>query len=273
MKRRTRLAISIVSGVAAAAIALLYASSVRAEAAEAEEEALALYGGDLISVCVATRDIDPGETIDEENVVVEEWLAGMVPADAVTSLDDALGQTATSHIPENSVLSSTYFVRDEDAIEVPAGEAAVSVACDAEHAVGGALEQGDRVDVYVSKDGVSDLLVEAQVIDTNTLADGGGDLAWVTLAVGSSEVDELLAAATTGTITIVIPSSEAGADDSDEAEAAEEDSAEAESNESYGDEAAAESDEGAVITEDASTETSDGAYEGDTSSTDEGGDE
>lgn len=208
MKRRTRFAISIMSGVAAAAIAFLYASSVRTEAAEAEDEALARYGGDLVSVCVATRDIDPGETIDEGNTVVEEWLASLVPADALTELDEALGQTATSHIPENSVLSSVYFERDDDSIDVPAGEVAVSVACDAEHAVGGLLEQGDQVEVYVSKSGVSDLLAEAQVLDTNVLADGGGDLAWVTLAVDAASVEELLAATTTGTITLVVPSAQ-----------------------------------------------------------------
>lgn len=236
MKRRTRFAISIMSGVAAAAIALLYASSVRAEAAEVEEEALARYGGDLVSVCVATRDIDPGETIDEENVSVVEWLSGMVPDDALTGLDDALGLTATSSIPENAVLSDIYFESSESAVEVPDGMAAVSVACDAEHAVGGVLEEDDRVYVYVSKSGVSDVLCEAQVLDTSVLADDGDDLEWVTLAVDTASVEEVLAAATTGTITLVVPASgleldaEADADevdavdaDADEADAADAD--------------------------------------------------
>lgn len=231
MKRRTRFAISIMSGVAAAAIAFLYASSVRTEAAEAEDEALARYGGDLVSVCVATRDIDPGETIDEENVSVVEWLSGMVPDDALTGLDDALGLTATSSIPENAVLSDIYFESSESAVEVPDGMAAVSVACDAEHAVGGVLEEDDRVYVYVSKSGVSDVLCEAQVLDTSVLVDDGDDLEWVTLAVDTASVEEVLAAATTGTITLVVPASgleldaEADADevDADEADAADAD--------------------------------------------------
>lgn len=207
MKRRTRLAISIAAGVVAAAIALLYISSVRAEAAEAEEDALSRYSSELVSVCVATRDIDPGETIDEANVSVEEWLSGLVPEDALTSLDDVIGSTATSRIPENAVLSSVYFERDEGSLDVPDGCVAVSVACDAEHALGGDLEEGDRVDVYVSKSGVSDLLTEAQVLDTNVLSDGGGDLEWVTLAVDESAVEELLAATTTGTISLAVPGS------------------------------------------------------------------
>lgn len=207
MNRKTRLAISILSGLAAAAIVLLYVSSVRAEAAAAQEEALEKYDDDLVSVCVATRDIDPGEVIDDENTHVEEWLSSMLPADAITSLSDAVGQTATSHIPENSVLSSVYFERDDGSIEVPDGMVAVSVACDDEHAVGGALSEGDWVDVYVSKSGVSDLLCSAQVLDSNALADGGGDLEWVMLAVDSSAVEELLAAISSGTITLVVPGS------------------------------------------------------------------
>ena len=196
---------SVATGIAAAAIVFFYASAVRAEAAEAQEEALARYGDDVVSVCVATCDIDPGETIDEGNTQVEQWLASLLPEDALTSLEDAYGQTATSHIPENAVLSSAYFERDDEAVEIPSGTVAVSVACDAEHAVGGALEEGELVSVYVSKDGVSDLLTSAQVLDTNVLSDGGGDLEWVTLAVEADAVEELLAATTRGTITLVVP--------------------------------------------------------------------
>ena len=216
MKRGTRLAISIASGVAVVAIVLLYVSSVRADAEQAQEEALAKYGGELVSVCVATRDIDPGETIDEGNVSVEEWVATLLPSDAVTSLSDAVGQTATSRIPENSVLSSLYFVRDDGSIEVPQGMVAVSIACDEEHAVGGVLDEGDRVDVYVSKSGVSDLLTTAQVLTTSALADGGGDLEWVMLAVDTDAVEELLAAVSSGTITLAVPGSQADTEEGEE---------------------------------------------------------
>lgn len=197
--------LSVASGVAAAVIALVYASSVRADAERAREDALARYGGDLVSVCVATREIDPGETLDERNVAVEEWVAGLVPSGALTSLKDATGKTATSRIPKRAVLSSAYYQRDESSIEVPRGMVAVSVASDAEHAVGGALARGDEVDVYVSKDGVADRLTQAQVIDTSALAENGGDVTWVTLGVDRGKVGELLAARERGSITLVIP--------------------------------------------------------------------
>lgn len=205
MKRRTRIALSVVSGVAAAIAALLYASSVQAEAQKAQQEALARYGGEVVSVCVATRDIEPGDVMDESCVANEEWIASLLPPDAVTSLDDVLGKTATSSIPRRSVLSPQYFKRDEKAVSVPSGKVAVSVASDAEHAVGGALVSNAVVDVYVSRDAVADRLVRARVLDTSAIANGGGDISWVTLAVDPASVRELLSATTKGVVTLVVP--------------------------------------------------------------------
>lgn len=205
VKRRTRIALSVVSGVAAAIAALLYASSVQAEAQKAQQEALARYGGEVVSVCVATRDIEPGDVMDESCVANEEWIASLLPPDAVTSLDDVLGKTATSSIPRRSVLSPQYFKRDEKAVSVPSGKVAVSVASDAEHAVGGALVRNAVVDVYVSRDAVADRLVRARVLDTSAIANGGGDISWVTLAVDPASVRELLSATTKGMVTLVVP--------------------------------------------------------------------
>ena len=215
MKRKTRLVWSIACGVAAAALVLVYVASVRAEAARAQQDALERYGGDLVSVCVATRDIEPGETIDEGNTRVEEWVASLLPNEALTSLADAHGKTATSRIPKRAPLSSAYFERRDGTIEVPRGKVAVSVASDPEHAVGGALERGERVDVYVSKDGVTDRLVSAEVLDTSALADGGGDMNWVTLAVGESSVKELITAAVQGTVSLAVPGGRPSGDGDD----------------------------------------------------------
>ena len=213
VKRKARLAWSMAFGVAAAALVLVYVTSVRAEAARAQRDALERYGGDLVSVCVATRDIEPGETIDEGNVRVEEWAASLLPDEALTSLEKAHGKTATSRIPKRAPLSSVYFERRDGEIEVPRGKAAVSVACDAERAVGGALERGERVDVYVSKDGVTDRLASAEVLDTSALADGGGDVSWVTLAVNDSSVRELLTATAQGTVSLTVPGARSSEDD------------------------------------------------------------
>ena len=92
---------------------------------------------------------------------------------------------------------------------MPRGTVAISVASDAEHAVGGSLARGDEVDVYVADASVADRLTRAEVLDTSVLADGGGDLSWVTLAVDASAVRDVLAATTHGEVTLVLPGASA----------------------------------------------------------------
>ncbi len=212
MKRGTRLAISIVAGIAAALVAFAYVSSVRSEAEAERQEALARYGGELVAVCVATQDIEPGDTLGEGNVAVEEWVSSLLPPDAFTSLADVTGKIATSRIPQRSVLCPPYLESQSDAIEVPDGTVAVCVASDPAHAVGGALERGNEVDVYVAQGGIADRLLGARVLDTSSLASGGGDLSWVTIAVEPERVEELLAAMAQGQITLVAPGDSASGD-------------------------------------------------------------
>lgn len=205
MKREVRIAISVIAGVAAAVVALVYVSSVRSEAQTAQQEALARFGGETAAVCVATRDIEPGEAFDDSNVALEEWASSLLPDDAVTSLADVVGKVATSQVPERAVLSPLYWKTQTDALDVPEGMVAVCVASDPAHAVGGALARGDDVDVYVSKDGIADRLTAARVLDTSSLASGGGDLGWVTLAVLPSCVEELIASAAQAQVNLVMP--------------------------------------------------------------------
>lgn len=219
MKRRTRFVLSVAAGLLAVLAASLYASSIRSEAEQTKAETMARYGGDLVDVCVSTRDIEPGETIDDVNVCVEKWVATLLPSDAATSLRAVEGKKATSHIPKNTVISPLYFKTTDTALDIPRGKAAVSLGIDDEHALGGAVAAGDQVDVYVSKDGVSDCLCRAILVTTNVAmeGEGAGDITWATLAVDTDNVKELLAASTRGTVNLVVPSSGTGAEKEGEA--------------------------------------------------------
>ncbi len=212
MGRTKRLVLSIAIGVLAMAVAVLYGSSVRAEAERDRQEILAQYGGDLVEVCVASRDIAPGEVVDESCVRMEEWVANLLPAGAVRSYEDAIGMQATSSIPARAVICPAYFEREEGSIEVPAGKVAVSVPADDERAVGGAISPGDGVDVYVSDGGIADRLCRASVIDTSEQGEspGSGGIAWVTLAVDPENVSEVLAATATGSVSLVLPGERGG---------------------------------------------------------------
>ena len=121
MKRGVRLAISVASGILAFALASWYGASIRAEAARERQELLAAYGGDVVSVCVATRDVDAGELIDEGDIELTEWVAGLLPADSATSIDEVVGKRATSNIPARAVLCPAYFQERGGTLEVPEG--------------------------------------------------------------------------------------------------------------------------------------------------------
>lgn len=205
VKRSVRLVMSVISGIAAVTIAMAYASSVRQQAEAAQREALARYGGELVTVCVASRDIEPGDALDEGNVAVEEWVASLLPPDACTSLSDVAGKIATSRIPQRAVLTPVYLEANAGALEIPVGKVAVCVACDAQHAVGGSLDRGDTVEVYVSDASVADRLLSARVLDTSVISQGGGELSWVTLAVDPGRVQEVISAMSTGPVTLVAP--------------------------------------------------------------------
>ena len=195
------------------------------DAERVEQEMLAQYGGELTSVCVASREIEPGEKIDEGNVVVTEWVSTLLPQGAITGLSSVLGRTATAQIPTHAPLAEAYFEQREGAVDIPRGMVAVSVASDPEHAVGGMLTRGETVDVYALGDALADKLTSAQVIDSSALASGGGDVQWVTLAVRPSAVRELLAATSSGMVALVVPGTQA--EQSDEGESAGEDEPEA----------------------------------------------
>lgn len=212
MKRKPRIVASVALGLLAVAMTWWYTASVRDEAQAVQREAMASYGGDVVRVCVATRDIEPGDAIDESNVTVEDWVSSLLPSGAYESIKEIVGKTATGRIPKRAVLSPVYFAESEHGLDVPEGMVAVSVASDAEHALGGTLERGDEVDVYVSKDAIANRLASAQVLDTSALAQGGGDITWVTLAVGPESVCELLSAASKAMVTLAASNGVAAAD-------------------------------------------------------------
>lgn len=213
MDRRRRLLISAMAGIIAAVVSYAAISDARREADRVKREAMEQYGGDLIAVCVASREIEPGEKIDEGNTTVTEWASTLLPAGSIEGLSDAVGRTATARIPAHAPLAEAYFEHEEGAVDVPRGMVAVSVASDCEHAVGGAIERGERVDVYTQGDALADKLASAKVIDSNVLSAGGGDVQWVTLAVRPSEVRELLAATSRGMVTLTVPGDDADQED------------------------------------------------------------
>lgn len=205
MKTRAPFLIALLCGIACAAALYAYMSMVQTEAANARSEALARYGGDQIEVCVATRDIAPGEEINSSNTTMREWLVDLLPAQACESLDEINGKQVTSAIVAGEVISKHRFEGESVSIIVPAGLQAVSVELGDAQAVAGMLQAGSIVDVYAA--GTQTDLLVSQVLVT-AIEQGTTGNKRVTLAVAPEYVQQIIATTQQSSLYLVLPSNE-----------------------------------------------------------------
>ena len=204
--------IGVVSGLICALSVFAYIQNVKTESDTARTEALVRYGGEQLEVCIATRDIAPGEKVDSGNVSTKLWVADLLPENAVRSFSDVSGKRATSIILGGEVISTKRFEATETQMEIPEGLSAISLPAKTVQAVGGAITQGMHVDVYATGNSTTTLLAR-DVLVLSTSSEGStsksnSSTAWVTLAVESRFVQELIAASQKSEIYFVLPSSD-----------------------------------------------------------------
>jgi len=156
-----------------------------------------------VDVAVATVEIPAGARLDASMVTFTPLHAlrdvedGMVDSGEIV---DLLGLVATRSVPSGTLLSQDNF-SSSDSVR------AMSIPVDPEHAVGGALRSGDRVDVLQSSNGTARyILVGAEVL---TVSDGsGGALGGagryaVTVALDAQSALRVAAAISEGTLDLV----------------------------------------------------------------------
>ena len=158
---------------------------------------------DTVSVAVASVDIASGTRLDPSMVSFTPVHAsadaeeGMVAAEEVERLS---GLVAIRSIPSGTLLSERDFAATSTL-------RAMSIPIDPEHAVGGALRAGDRVDVLVSSDGTARyVLVGAEVLavsDASGGALGGTGRYAVTVGLDSAAALEVAAALSDGTVDLL----------------------------------------------------------------------
>ena len=208
MRKRATFVFAIVCGMVCAGSVLTYTYQVEANAAAQRTEALARYGGDQIEVCVATRSIAAGETVDASNVNTRQWLVDLLPENPVTNLSDVAGMQATSPIVAGEVLSHARFEGLATAIAVPAGLQAVGVELGSAQAVGGALEAGAIVDVYAA--GASGTACIANQVLVAAVSEGSSGRIAVTLAIAPEHVEELISTTQTASLYLTLPAKQEG---------------------------------------------------------------
>lgn len=205
MSRRMRLLVSLVLAASAVVVCLWYAGRVQAEAQRVRREAVERYGGEVVSLVVAARTIEAGETVASADVEVREWLSSLAPLGAKTGLGDVVGREVTVPVSLGVPLTDLNFRDVAEYAEVPAGHVAVSVPVSDKLGVGPGIATGTHLVAYrVKEDAAEVACADATVLVAPSAAalSGRGTLV---LAVGASDVAEVLSASTDGDLRLVVP--------------------------------------------------------------------
>lgn len=206
MSRRLRLVVAGACALAAAVLCLLYGQGVQAEADAEYSEMLERYGGEVVSIVVATEQLEAGDVISAENAGVEEWVSSLVPDDAYTSLDDVLGLEVTVAVAAGVPLTGLNFRSDGESVEVPEGRVAVSVEADDDLGLSSVVSEGATMVAYeVLGSGVSLLSEDVLVLDLPGDGTTSSYSGTVVLAVLPEDVADVLYAAAEGSLRLVLP--------------------------------------------------------------------
>ena len=214
--RRKHMIISGICALIAVLAVFAYTASIRSEAQVQRAAALQHYGGERVQVVVTRSDIALGATVSADNVSTADWLVDLLPqGEVATSIDQVKGLMAQVAIKRNEPLLLERVGSGVSRIAVPDGLEAVSISSYDVLAVGGAIQAGSFVDIYVetSKGTIAALGSKILVLETSGSTKGienAEKLTWVTLAVTPGSVSDLIAASTKGTIHLALPGASSG---------------------------------------------------------------
>lgn len=208
----------LIAGLLCAVLAVVavfgYTATVSSEAATKRQAAIERYGGEQTQVVVASEDIGAGVELGAANTKTATWLVDLLPqADVAQESSQVEGLVAETDIKEGEPIVMGRIGDGSARISVPKGLEAVSVASDDVLAVGGSVQAGSFVNVYVEteKGRIVSLGKRILVLETSAVVEeeDAKAITWVTLAVTPESVADLLSASCKGTIHLVLPGGQA----------------------------------------------------------------
>ena len=205
MSFKFSIALSLACAVLAALIFLSYGDHIRADAEQVRSEAIARYGGEIVSIVVSNRTLEAGETISAADVTQRDWVADLVPEGAFTNLDEVIGKGVTVPIAKGAPVCDLNFRTNDEQLEVPQGMVAVSVPLTDRTGVPVEVVAGSNVIAYATSDEGTTLVTEDVVVLSMPESSSIGAAATLTLAVSPDAVPVVLTASAEGTLRIVVP--------------------------------------------------------------------
>ncbi len=160
-------------------------------------------------VLVATRALEPGHTIQEGDLRAAE--VGLSPGVASVPAEElglVEGQVLAAHVEEGQIVTPGAVSAGPS---VSAGQVALSVGVTPQHAAGGSLRSGDRLQLLATEDPdrptarTSVLLSEVEVVAvTQEQGPAADPLLTVTLAVDSDDAAAVAQAANSGVLDLAL---------------------------------------------------------------------
>lgn len=206
MSRRFRLALAALCALAACAACLLYGERIKAQEERARLDVLERYGGEVVSLLVATRNLEYGDIIDAGAIATREWLADLAPDQALVRLEDVIGRQVTVPLAKGLPLTQLNLRDGTSGLDVPAGFVALSLSLTDKLGLSRNISAGTRVIAYsVGSNSTvlltGDALILASPIEATTFS----STQTISLAVRPEDVSAVLGASARGDLRLVIP--------------------------------------------------------------------
>lgn len=213
MTKKIRILISVLSALLASFCFFAYVQSVRAEAEKSRAEAIQKYGGELTSILVATKQIEPGETLSSSNTQVKSWISDLIPEGAITNPESVMGRTVSSVIGVGMPVVSLHLRSVASQITIPENLIGLTISHGEKYGLAERLSAGTKLAAYE----VTDSLITCIASDISVLSDDTGGTLYtsssVTLGLTPEQVPAVLSAYARGTLRFTLPGSKINAQD------------------------------------------------------------
>lgn len=203
------LLLAIIFGAAAAFGVMQYLNSIKAAYVEQ---------GKFVPVAVAAQQIPPKTQVTPQMFTMREIPSKYVNDNAVVDPKEITGKlTKTTIYPGEQILRSKIAGRDDKseglAFVIPAGQRAVTVAVDEVSSVAGLVKPGDYVDVLVTLEEATTLILQnikvlatGQQTGDETTGERKGTTSTMTLLVLPQQAQQLVLASEKGSIRLMLRS-------------------------------------------------------------------
>src|SRR5262249_5377211 len=117
--------------------------------------------GDKQTVFVAMADINPNEPLTAQNIKTEEWPKAIVPAGALTKMEELEGKRCKVKVYAGEPILASKMLGPDDMLgaakDIPPGYRVAHVKIDSVSGSSNLIMPGDRVDVLVFRNTNNDM--------------------------------------------------------------------------------------------------------------------